>query len=299
MLLTGASGFIGAACIPHLLAAGYDVHCLSRQAKLSEPQVTWHLADILAAGSAERVISAVRPSHLLHMAWYAVPGLYWTALENYGWVGASMDLLRVFAACGGVRAVMAGTCAEYDWRYGWCSEAVTPLNPATPYGVCKNSLQTMVTAFSSEARLTTAWGRIFFLYGPGEHPSRLVSSVITALLRQETAACSSGEQVRDFLHVSDVAHAFVSLLDSPVQGAVNIASGQPTAVREVVSAIGRKLDREDLLRFGARPTPPGDPPLLVADVRRLNDELGWRPKYSLDAGLDAAVEWWRQNLLPR
>jgi len=298
VLITGASGFIGRQSVAGLLSRGYEVHAADLKSSAEDlPGVRWHLADLLAPEAASRLISEVRPSHLLHMAWITTPGEYWTSPKNLRWVIASLELLQSFADQGGKRVVMAGSCAEYDWKYGYCSELHTPLMPATLYGACKNSLHSMLDAFAAQAGLTAAWGRIFLLYGPYEHPNRLVSSVIRSLLKREPANCSHGKQVRDFLHVEDVGDAFAALLDSDVSGALNIASGQPATLRDVVTRIASKLDAGDLLRLGAVPVSEHEPPLLVADVGRLSNELSWIPKYDLDRGLDQTIAWWRSQLL--
>lgn len=297
VLLTGATGFIGRHCLPLLSARGGEVHAVSCKApQPNQLDVNWHQADLLDSQQVSNLIAKVQPTHLLHFAWFAVPGKYWTALDNFRWVQASLDLLQAFAQYGGQRVVMAGTCAEYDWKYGYCSERVTPLLPASVYGSCKHSLHLMLEAFAAQTGLSAAWGRIFFVYGPHEHPSRLVPSVICSLLRGEKALCSHGNQIRDFLHVWDVAQAFVTLLDSQVSGAVNIASGQPVALREIIYKIAEKMGRPDLIHLGYLPTPASDTHLLVADVSRLTDEVGWSPSSDLDAGLEKTIEWWRASL---
>jgi nucleoside-diphosphate-sugar epimerase len=154
----------------------------------------------------------------------------------------------------------------------------------------------MVDAFCKQTGLSYAWGRIFFLYGPHEHPDRLVSSVIRSLLQGEPARCSHGNQIRDFLHVEDVAHAFVTLLDSDMEGAVNIGRGTSATIREVVEIIGDQLHGKQLIQLGALPAPPNDPPVLIADTHRLNS-LGWRPKYDLESGLEQTIAWWKTNLI--
>ena len=116
---------------------------------------------------------------LLHFAWYAKPKKYWTSTQNLRWVQSSIELIDLFVKCGGKRIVMAGSCAEYDWDYGVSSEGLTPCRPSTLYGICKHSLQEILTMYSKQAGISSAWGRIFFLYGPYEHPSRLVSHVIS------------------------------------------------------------------------------------------------------------------------
>jgi nucleoside-diphosphate-sugar epimerase len=293
--VTGANGFIGRSALPFLQAADYEIHAVSSQVRAAEP-IAWHQVNLLDTDAVNSLVAEVRPTHLLHLAWYSKPGAYWTAPDNLLWVQASLRLLESFATNGGRRVVMAGSCAEYDWRYGWCSERVTPLEPSSPYGKCKNGLRSLVAAYCQLSGLSWAWGRIFFLYGPREHPARLVSSVINALLRGQPALCSSGRQLRDFLHVDDVASAFVALLDSEVQQAVNVASGTPVSVRDIVCRIGAALRHEDLLRLGARPAAAGEPAVLAADVRRLTGEVNWRPLFDLDSGLAATISWWRDNL---
>lgn len=300
VLVTGGSGFIGRQALPLLVDRGHDVHVVGRgDAPLSLPtDVHWHAGDLLDARRTDELLDAVRPAQLLHFAWYATPPDYWTSPENMAWVEASLRLLRRFAALGGERAVMAGTCAEYDLAAGYCIEDVTALRPATVYGACKHALQTVTGAAADQLGISSAWGRIFFLYGPSEHPSRLVASVIGAILAGESACCSHGRQVRDFLHVADVAAAFVHLLESAVEGPVNIASGVPVTVGAVASRIGELMGRPELVMLGARDSPPDEPPIVQADVRRLQSEVGWRPARSLDVGLTETIDWWRRRASP-
>ena len=197
VLLTGASGFIGSYAIAPLVARGFVVHAVySRHAGEAIPGVHWHRVNILDSREIIRLMAEIRPTHLLHFAWYTEPGKFWRSTENFLWLEASIALMRYFCEHGGKRLVMAGTCAEYDWNYGYCSEAVTPCRPATPYGVTKNALYETLQAYFSEAGISSGWGRIFFLYGPGEHPARLLSSVIASLLRGETARCTHGTRSR-------------------------------------------------------------------------------------------------------
>jgi nucleoside-diphosphate-sugar epimerase len=294
VLVTGATGFIGRQALAPLRERGFEVHAVARRPG-KDDDVTWHKADLLEPGEAERVVDAARPTHLLHFAWFASHGEYWTSLENVRWVEASLRLLRAFHERGGARAVFVGTCAEYDWDYGWCSEDVTPLRPRTLYGVSKNALRLVVDAFAGQTGLSAAWGRIFFLYGPHEHPARLVSSVSRALIAGEPAPATHDRHVRDFLHVADVADAFAALLASDVVGAVNVGSGEPRTVMSVLREIGDISQRPDLLQTGAVEAPPSDPLLLVADIRRLRNEVVWRPARTFEQGIAETVDWWRRN----
>lgn len=304
VLITGAGGFIGRWSVAPLLRAGYEVHAvLSHRYDRPVPKelkgANIRSANLLNEAHIEEMIERVLPTHLLHFAWVATPGEYWQSEENESWLASSGYLLECFRMAGGVRAVLAGTCAEYDWsRAQICDEATTPLAdsegpPATRYARCKLELQRELAAFSQSSGMSSAWGRIFFQFGPDEHPDRLVPSIIRNLLRNREALCSHGRQVRSFMHVADVGAAFASVLDSDVQGPVNIGSDEQISVGELAQQIGAQMGRPQLIKLGARPSAPGEPPLLVPHVKRLRSLVGFRPQFDLQRGLEDAISWWR------
>jgi nucleoside-diphosphate-sugar epimerase len=295
VLVTGASGFIGRQCLPILVAKGYDVHALSRrQLATPLPGVSWHDLDLLRHGTPSEVIHQVQPDFLLHLAWYAVPDKFWEARENIDWVRASLELLSAFAANNGKRVIAAGSCAEYEINPGECLEEKTRLLPATLYGTCKYAFGRILESFSRRTELSSAWGRIFFLYGPCEHPSRLIAYVVQSLLRAEPALCSDGQQLLDYLHVEDAAAAFVALLESKIKGPVNIGSGRPVAVHDLLQEIGIQMGRPELIRLGARESRSAVS-RIWANVEKLTKEVGWKPHYDLPSGIQQTIEWWRNS----
>jgi len=194
---------------------------------------------------------------------------------------------------------MAGSCAEYDWTCAdVCDELSSPLAgaAAAPYAACKLALHRSAAEFALRERLSTVWGRIFFQFGPWEHPDRLVPYVIRNLLLNREAALSHGRQIRSFLHVADVGAAFAAVLDSELEGPVNVGSEERITIAELADRIGRRIGRPELIRLGARAAPAQEPALLVPQIRRLRDEAGWRPHFGLDEALTATIEWWRGNL---
>jgi nucleoside-diphosphate-sugar epimerase len=298
ILITGATGFIGSHAIESALASGLRVTAIARSRVLEPlPGVEYRQVDLFDAEQVSNLVRSIRLSNLLHTAWVVNPADRWTSPENDSWVIASKVLLREFAEAGGQRAVVTGSCAEYDWSAVQpCDEMTTQTCPDTLYGRCKNELREWATEFGQRKGVNVAWGRLFFLHGPREHPDRLVPSVIRALIDDKPVACTEGRQQRDYMCASDAADALISLLQSDLTGPVNIASGRAVSVREVVEYVAGSLGRLELVQFGARPTPPSEPPLLVANINRLIDELKWRPRFSLNAGLDATIRWWQRHI---
>src|SRR6187549_2510504 len=125
VLVTGATGFVGRHCLQLLQQRPFAVHAVRHTQSAAAGPVTWHQADLMDPAQVSRVVRDVQPSHLLHLAWTAKPGVFWESDDNLAWVQASIHLVREFVACGGRRLVAAGTCAEYDWNHEVCSEDLT------------------------------------------------------------------------------------------------------------------------------------------------------------------------------
>jgi nucleoside-diphosphate-sugar epimerase len=279
VLVTGAGGFIGRHATAALAALGFEVHGVGRESDLTD------------APTRRALINDLRPSHLLHLAWETRHGYFWTAPENQLWVEATVDLARRFQEAGGERAVFAGSCAEYDWTatdQGVCREDGTPCRPATAYGQAKQAAHDRI----AESGLSYAWGRLFLLYGPHEAEARLAPSIIRAALRGEAAALKEPDAIRDFLDARDAGAALAALLAGPVEGPVNIASGEGITIADLAERLIRLADGPDAVA-PEKITP--DPLRLVADISRLRDEVGFTPARTLDQGLADAVTWWMKQ----
>ena len=297
VLVTGASGFVGINCLPLLMARGYEVHAADIVSAPPGAAVAgWHVLDLLDPAMVSDMLASVRPTHLLHLAWYVDQNKYWTSPANLHWTRASLHLLEQFATRGGTRILCAGSCAEYGLNAdGICREDSSPITPGTLYGACKHALHMIASAYAAQVGLSLAWARIFFLYGPREKPQRLVPSTVRSLLAGEKAVCRHGNYERDFLHVLDAADALVAVLESGATGPVNVAYGLATSIGRVVRCIADLLNRQDLLEIREEPAEPSDQVRILADTTRLRNDVGWSPKYDLQNGLEETVQWWRDH----
>ncbi|KQQ47993.1 NAD-dependent dehydratase [Methylobacterium sp. Leaf125] len=295
VLVTGAAGFVGHHAVKALRARGFAVHGVGRAASA---EAGWHAADLLVPEERRALLAQVRPSHLLHLAWDAEPGRYWTSARNLDWAAATLDLAQAFAASGGRRFVGVGTCAEYAWGAARLDEATTPCRPATLYGAAKDGTRRILEAFAGQTAMRFAWGRLFYLYGPGERRGRLVPDALQALTAGTAFPTSHGLQRRDFLHVADAAAALAALVAGDVTGPVNIGSGTAIPVRTLLEGLAARIGGAEHLDFGARPLSPTEPPVIEAGTRILTETVGFRPRFDLARGLDDTVAWWRAQGQP-
>jgi len=302
VLVTGAAGFIGSHLTRRIAREGNSVWAVT-----SPGESTARLADVLDgvsvmpvdlrdARGVQDLVSAARPDCAVHLAWYVTTSKFWAAPENLDCVAMSLTLAEALAHSGCRRLVGIGTCYEYDSDYGFLSEDLTPRRPSSLYGVCKNATREILQARCQKTALQFAWARIFHLYGPAEAEARLVPAVILALLNGQVAKCTHGEQIRDYLHVEDVASALWAIAKSGFSGPVNVGSGQPVKLRKIVETIATYLQREGNVALGALPGDPQEAPLMVADVRRLANVIGWKPSITLEEGLGTTCEWWRSRV---
>lgn len=295
VLVTGASGYVGRAAARALVSMGHEVHALGR----TDPGisgVTFHPVDLLGTDPLTPIIARSGADHLLHLAWSVTPERFWTDFGNCDWVGASLRLFRAFVDADGRRIVGVGSCAEYSWASSPLHETTSLVRPATLYGAAKASLWQLLEAVGQQEGISVGWGRLFFLYGPGEPRGKLVADAIVTLLEGRRFETSPGLQRRDFLHVEDAGRALAALLGSAVTGPVNIASGYCVPVHDIIAEVARVTGNAALVDYGARAMAPGEPPELAAVVTRLREEVGFVSHYSLSAGIEQTVDWWRQRV---
>ncbi|HEX6547441.1 MAG TPA: NAD(P)-dependent oxidoreductase [Candidatus Dormibacteraeota bacterium] len=298
VLVTGGAGFVGAPVVRRLLAEGHEVAVLVR------PSTSlWRLEGVvervtLVRGdldSSAEVIAGLpwKPDACAHLAWYAEPKSYLESRENLRSLAGSGELISALLDAGCRRFVIAGTCAEYAPTDAPLGEDA-PLDPRTLYAAAKMSLHLVARLLAAPAGATVAWARLFHLYGPGENEGRLVPAATRALLEGRRFPASAGDQLRDYLHVEDLAAGLAALLECGADGAFNVCAGAAVSVRAVLEEIGRATGRGDLIGFGeVPPRATWDPPMLVGNSYKLRATTGWRPRFDLASGIRQTVDWWR------
>ncbi len=274
ILLTGATGFVGRQVLRALAERGCTVRVVVRQKAGDAPPA---LAALAAAGAIESVVTTADlwsenaawyadacrgVDTVIHAAWYAEPGLYLHSPKNTDCEQGTVRLAQGAATAGVRRFAGIGTSFEYDTSAGTL-RITTPLRPHTPYGAAKVATFRALSELLPREEVEFVWCRLFYLYGEGEDPRRLMPVLRHKLSAGEPVELGSGTQVRDYLDVRDAARLIVEAALGSVQGPVNICSGRAVTIRQIAEAIADEYGRRDLLRFGARPDNPADPPCIV------------------------------------
>ncbi|MBU0777711.1 NAD-dependent epimerase/dehydratase family protein, partial [Patescibacteria group bacterium] len=244
-------------------------------------RIKCYKCNLLDLKEQENLICKIKPTHLLHLAWYTNPSDYLTSLKNIKWFKASLNLLHKFELYGGYRAVFAGTCIE---------------NTESPYAICKTNLRDSLNIIYENSYSSYVWGRIFYPYGIYENIKRLIPYTITSLLQNKETFFTKGEQIRDFMYVKDISNAFVKILDSNVEGEIDISSGESIKLSNVIELIGKKLDKLHLIHLGKMKYRENEIMEIKGCPERLKKEFEWSPEYSLNKGLDETIKWWRSEL---
>lgn len=290
VLLTGATGLIGKYAIKPLLDLNYEIWAVSTSKEGFENGVNWIKANLLDLKSIKSVFEKAKPQYLLHFAWDTTAGTYLESNLNFDWVQSSLEMLKQFHAQGGKRAVFAGTCFEYEFSNLPLKED-GKLNPTHTYSKCKNHLHNLAEIFCAKNNISFGWGRIFYVYGEGEQEKRLIPFVIKALKEGKEFSTASGDLIKDYLFAGDIAEGFVKFLDSKVEGSVNICTGEPVKIKDIVNLIAKKLGKENLVKFEVDAEKIKDQPqIIIGDSTRLTNEVKYKPSHTLEEGIDIMLK---------
>jgi UDP-glucose 4-epimerase len=300
VLVTGATGFIGRWVARGLAAAGADLWVTGRDGRslrevcdAYEIQAWMHVADLSESGAFGRLFQEVRPDVTFNLAGYGVDsaerGDSSAAAIN---VRLAQEAAETIAGASptdwpGVRLVHVGSAAEY----GPVPEILTEESKAQPtnlYGKTKLEGTRRIEAVIGRTGLRALTVRLFTVYGPGEHPHRLLPALLAAAQTGATLRLTAGQQRRDFTYVEDVSEGLLraGCVEGPAPAILNLATGTLTSVREFVECAAEQLGlRAGQLQFGALPYRADEPQQGAADTQRMERLLAWRPACSIREGL--------------
>jgi nucleoside-diphosphate-sugar epimerase len=302
VFLTGASGFVGSYVLRDLLDAGvHEVAVLLR-----DPASAWRVSDVLdrcrvVQGSLDRVselegaLVDFRADAFVHLAWDGVAGADRNAVSQWRNVPVALELVELASRTGARHWIGLGSQAEY----GPCQSRIdeqTPTSPTTLYGVSKLATCQLTARLCEELKLRHSWLRLFSSYGPRDNPQWLIPYLVRTLLARQRPSLTPGEQLWDYIYVTDVASAITAVMQSEAaHGVFNLGSGTAVRLRSIVESIRDQIDPQLPLGFGEVAYRPDQVMHLEANVERLNRLAGWTPRVGIDEGIADTVAWFAKN----
>lgn len=300
--ITGGTGFVGANLARRALADGHEVHLLLREghdpwriAPLRD-DVRSHIVELGDAQAVAKVLDAVRPEWVFHLAAY---GAYPSQTDPVQAVGTNMlgtiRLLEASRGLGVAAFVSAGSSSEYGAKDHAPSEDERP-DPNSLYAVTKAAAAAYAAWVSRRDGARAVTLRLYSAYGPWEEPTRLIPQLVLAGLEGRLPALVDPRVARDFVHVDDICDAFVRAATAPdlPPGAIyNIGTGTQTSIGDAVALARELMGLAVEPVWGSMPDRAWDTSVWVADPRRAARDLGWTARTSFRDGLARTIDWFR------
>lgn len=295
-VVTGGTGFIGAALVARILAEGGAAAVLVRRNSPNlgrlRPHPSLHLVegDLVDPASFAPTLEGFAPTVFYHLGWLGVGNAFRNDPAQVANIRITLDMVELAARLGCARWVGTGSQAEYGPVNRKVDETA-PLLPTNLYGASKVAAWALARVAGDLRGMSMAWARVFSTYGPGDAAGWMLVDVIRQLLEGRRPALTLGEQVWDYLYVDDAALALYRLgLAEPVQGAYNLGSGQARSIRSIVELARDLIDHTLPLGFGEVPYRPDQVMHLEADVSKLTLHTGWQPTTSLEQGIGKLID---------
>lgn len=299
ILITGASGFVGAAVADLAARRNHQVTALVRNP--AAPRVVAladrcaiAVADLADTDAVRGAIAGARPDIVIHSAWEGVGGPARASDAQLDNILTTVALLDAAVTAGVGRFIGIGSQAEYG-RHDRRIDESAATEPFLLYGAAKLSACHLTRQRAGDAGIGFAWLRLFSPYGPGDNPNWLIPSVAAQILAGQAPRTSAGTQKWDYLHIDDTAEGILAAaLTDRAQGVFNLSSGRAVAVRAIVEHIRDLACPALRLTFGEIPFGPNQIMHLEGDNSRLAAATGWTPRIAIEDGLVTVVDSLRQ-----
>ena len=287
IFITGGSGFIGRNLIPIL--AEHEILCLTHSQKIESgiPNLKIITGDLTKPESYIDELKHFKPDCCIHLAWYGLPD--YSIENNTRNLLAGISLIENLVEVGCKKIFAVGSCWEYGNAQGEVKERDVPIEPSI-FASFKTSLQIICESICKQTDTKLIWGRVFFVYGPGQRQNSLIPSCYQSLKNGEGLKVNNPLARNDFVYILDVVDSIRILVESEDNsGVYNLGSGESSSVWEVVNTVADEL---------GLPHPYKDMPTMAggnwANMNKMK-QLGWMPKFSLESGISNTIKSLEEN----
>ncbi|OMH40760.1 dTDP-glucose 4,6-dehydratase [Desulfurobacterium indicum] len=308
LLVTGGAGFIGSEFVRQAVRYGIDTVVVDKltyagdleRLKEVEDKITFYKCDINNREFLEDIFKREKPTAVIH--WAAESHVDRSILDASPFIEANVRGTQTLLDVSKDNDVELFINIATDEVYGELGEEgqffeTTPLNPNSPYSVSKASADMLGRAYFRTYGLPVVTVRPSNNYGYWQYPEKLIPVVILKALNNEPIPVyGTGQNVREWLFVSDCADAVFSILEKGKPGEVyNVGSGEERRNIEVVKAILSLLNKpEGLITFVK--DRPGHDFRYSLNTEKIEREIGWKVKVKFEEGIEKTVKWYIENI---
>ena len=271
VIVTGINGLIGQYIAEPLKDLGFEVYGIGTK-YIKNAEFNYIKIDINNANKLRKIFNEIKAQYLIHLAWDTNKG-YLESDDNFDLVASSINMLKYFRENGGKKALFTGTCFEYKFKDFPIKEE-DELEPNTIYAKCKNYLREISELYCQKYNMEFCWGRIFYTYGANEHPNRLFPYIINSLNNGKKVSINHSQLKRDYIFAGDIAKAITLIMNSNINGAVNLCSGKAITLENIALTIAEKLNKLELLDLKKLETK--EPDIIAGDNSKLTEEIKFK-----------------------
>lgn len=304
VLVTGGSGFIGSNLIRSLLGPEHDIYLLVQpndtlwRIKDIADKITVFYIGLTEFSTINTVISVIKPDIIFHLASFGgMP--YETdpkSIFDVNFYG-TLNLLNACKKVGFECFINTGSSSEYGKKNIPMHEDLV-LEPISDYAVSKAASTQFCLKEALFNNLPIYTVRPFSVYGDAELHTRLIPTIALSLVCNEPLQLSSPRLVRDFIYIDDMLSLLHAVAEKKPKNhfIFNAGSGIQSSIQDAVNAAQLLRAVPVEVEWGKHTPRPWEPTHWVADITRSQKILGWTPRFTLTAGLEKTVIWFKNNL---
>lgn len=300
ILITGSSGFIGTNLLISLESQNYDIAVLDRSINVNFKNCTYYNGDICDYSFVEKTILNFQPNKVFHLAGYK------NRSSNIEEVSSSLNInlmgtLNLYKALTKVTTVKSiitlGTTDEYGIHNLSFNESLIEY-PISPYGFSKFCGTKLAQFFNRCFDLPIVILRPTIAYGPFQANDMFIPSLINSLILNRDFEMTEGNQLRDFIYISDLIEAMLLISENQnCNGEIfNIGYGESLKLKNVAYIIASDLNKEHLLKIGSIPYRKNEVMKYVTCIKKINKKTGWIPKIDFKKGIELTIKYYTNNV---
>lgn len=303
ILISGATGFIGANLTRKLIKEDCEVHILNRKnsnlwrVKDIISKIHTHEVDLEEKEKLSKLLKKIQPKIIFHLANLGLYGGVDSPIDEaikINLIGTS-NLLESASLINYECFVNTGSSSEYGQKIRPMKE--TDLcQPTSNYAISKLAATLYAKSYALSNKRPVLTLRLFSPFGPYDHSSRFIAQTIIKLLKGESIYIKNKDATRDYIYIEDVVNAFIKAIKNSknLSGEIlNIGSGKQSSIKDVLELLARETQPKSQIKFEKSIK---DKTIWQADIRKAKEKLGWYPTKTLDQGLKETVKWFKNNL---